>query len=116
MGPVWRLWRSFQWCRELLQRNARVKATLETYICWCPFGSDIRKNGRRDTIRMSEPGHHRRNPVDPGRKKGAPACAGAPQRSEHCRVCAQTVVLGMPSEEGMPSGELTCCRRVRCGG
>ena len=50
MGPVWRLWRSFQWCRELLQRNARVKATLETYICWCPFGSDIRKNARRDTI------------------------------------------------------------------
>jgi len=25
------------------------------------------------------------------KKKGAPACAGAPQRSGHCRVCAQTV-------------------------
>ena len=28
------------------------------------------------------------------KKKGAPTCAGAPQRSGHCRVCAQTVVLG----------------------
>src|SRR5262249_32666983 len=28
------------------------------------------------------------------KKKGAPTCAGAPQRSGHCRVCARTVVLG----------------------
>src|SRR3954447_19696507 len=27
-------------------------------------------------------------------KKGAPACAGAPQRSGHCRVCARTGVVG----------------------
>src|SRR5260370_39399077 len=31
------------------------------------------------------------------KKKGAPTCAGAPQRSGHCRVCAQTVVLGATS-------------------
>src|SRR5882672_12536275 len=28
------------------------------------------------------------------KKKGAPTCAGAPQRSGHCRVCAQTGVVG----------------------
>src|SRR5262245_31708626 len=27
------------------------------------------------------------------KKKGAPACAGAPQRSGHCRVCARTGVV-----------------------
>jgi len=32
-----------------------------------------------------------RGAVIRGKKKGAPACAGAPQRSGHCRVCAQTV-------------------------
>src|SRR3981189_662596 len=31
------------------------------------------------------------------KKKGAPTCAGAPQRSRHCRICAQTVVLGATS-------------------
>src|SRR3954451_12519579 len=28
------------------------------------------------------------------KKKGAPTCAGAPLRSGHCRVCAQTEVVG----------------------
>src|SRR3984957_2743301 len=32
------------------------------------------------------------------KKKGAPACAGAPRRSGHCRVCAQTVVVGATPE------------------
>src|SRR5207249_10553201 len=27
------------------------------------------------------------------KKKGAPTCAGAPQRSGHCRVCARTGVV-----------------------
>src|SRR5437667_4676499 len=33
------------------------------------------------------------------KKKGAPTCAGAPQRSGHCRVCARTVVLNAASFE-----------------
>ena len=32
--------------------------------------------------------------IPDSKKKGAPACAGAPQRSGHCRVCAQTEVVG----------------------
>ena len=39
------------------QRNVRVKATPESHVCQCPFGSDIRKSARRDRVRMSEPGH-----------------------------------------------------------
>src|SRR5262249_58983839 len=31
------------------------KTTLESNICWCPLGSDIRKRTRRDRMRMSEP-------------------------------------------------------------
>src|SRR5882724_2616401 len=46
-------------------------------------------------------------------KKGAPTCAGAPQRSGHCRVCAQTGVVGAISRDRVP-GELTYCRRARC--
>src|SRR5712671_2619704 len=47
------------------------------------------------------------------KKKGAPTCAGAPQRSGHCRVCAQTGVVGAIQEDRAP-GELTCCKRARC--
>src|ERR1700736_5839430 len=40
------------------------------------------------------------------KKKGAPTCAGAPQRSGHCRVCAQTVVLGATSGDRAPGENL----------
>src|SRR5215468_3311041 len=36
------------------------------------------------------------------KKKGAPTCAGAPQRSGHCRVCARTGVLGVTPGEVTP--------------
>src|SRR5579863_10436419 len=42
---------------RVLRRHVRVKATLESYGCSCPFGSDIRKSASCDMMRMSEPGH-----------------------------------------------------------
>jgi hypothetical protein len=48
---------------RVLIANVKSKTALESDICWCPFGSDIRKRARHTTIRMSEPGHQltRRN-------------------------------------------------------
>src|ERR1700738_2531080 len=40
------------------------------------------------------------------KKKGAPTCAGAPQRAGHCRVCARTVVLGATSRDRAPGENL----------
>src|SRR3954454_17030205 len=37
-------------------------------------------------------------------KKGAPTCAGAPQRSGHCRVCAPNRSCGRDLEETAPPG------------
>jgi hypothetical protein len=45
--------------------NVKSKTTLESYVCQCPFGSDIRKRTRRDKIRMSEPGHWILKPLTP---------------------------------------------------
>src|SRR6202451_3627377 len=45
---------------------------------------------------------HQPAPWLQAKKKGAPTCAGAPRRSGHCRVCAQTVVLGPISCEIVP--------------
>jgi hypothetical protein len=42
---------------RVLIANVKSKTALETFIRWCPFGSDIRKNSRGNTVRMSEPGH-----------------------------------------------------------
>jgi len=42
---------------RVLEANVKSKTTLESNVCWCPFGSDIRKRTCRDGIRMSEPGH-----------------------------------------------------------
>src|SRR4051794_26659891 len=36
------------------------------------------------------------------KKKGAPTCAGAPQRSWHCRVCARTGVVGAAPKRHVP--------------
>jgi hypothetical protein len=41
---------------RILKANVKSKTTLETYIYWCLFGSDIRERTSRDTIRMPEPG------------------------------------------------------------
>src|ERR1700751_5956374 len=43
--------------QRVLKSNVKSKTTLESYICQCPFGSDIRKRTRRDIIRMLEAGH-----------------------------------------------------------
>src|SRR5438094_6523922 len=40
------------------------------------------------------------------KKKGAPTCAGAPQRSWHCRVCARTGVVGAACEDVAPRENL----------
>ncbi len=53
-------------------------------------------------------------PHDPNKKKGAPACAGAPQRSGHCRVFARTEVADLVAYDQVP-GELSSCRRARRG-
>ncbi len=42
---------------RVLQANVKSKTTLESDICWCPFGHDIRKRTCRDLVRMSGPGH-----------------------------------------------------------
>ena len=39
------------------EANVKTKTTLEYNIFQCPFGSDIRKSARCNTIRMAEPGH-----------------------------------------------------------
>src|SRR5260364_254446 len=48
------------------------------------------------------------------KKKGAPACAGAPQRSGHCRVFARTEVADLVPWDRVP-GDLSSCRRARRG-
>jgi len=40
----------------ILHANVKSKATLALLFNQRPFGSDIRKRGRRKKIRMSEPG------------------------------------------------------------
>jgi len=54
------------------------------------------------------------NTSHPPKKKGAPACAGAPQRSGHCRVFARTEVVDQVPWDLLP-GELSSCRRARRG-
>src|SRR6185437_12890800 len=63
--------------------------TSSRFVCW-PAVSDSRSG-------LGNPRF--------GEKKGAPACAGAPQRSGHCRVCAQTEVQGATLER-RAGGEL----------
>src|SRR6266851_1231675 len=54
---VWRISRSYQHCRKSFVRNVKSKATLESYGCQCPFGSDVRTRACCKGIRTSEPGH-----------------------------------------------------------
>src|SRR6516164_1513451 len=37
--------------------NVKIQTALESCVCWCPFGSDIRKALAATERRMSEPGH-----------------------------------------------------------
>jgi hypothetical protein len=64
---------------QILHANVKSKTTLEFDVCWCPFGSDIRKGARCDTARMSEPGHQR-VPSAPGIPH-ALCCQGAKEFS-----------------------------------
>src|SRR3954453_5629979 len=50
------------------------------------------------------------------KKKGAPTCAGAPQRSGHCRVCAQTGVVGATPCEIAPRENLHVVGALRVFG
>ena len=38
--------------------NVKSETTLESGICWCSYGSDIRKRTRRDRIEMLESKDH----------------------------------------------------------
>ncbi|MVT75692.1 hypothetical protein GPL20_22055 [Bradyrhizobium cajani] len=67
-----------------------------------------------DAFSLREPGSTSLENALSGQKKGAPTCAGAPQRSGHCRVCAQTVVLVAVPDETATGRRVTCCRRARC--
>ena len=61
-------------------------------ICWCPFGSDIRKRGCCSMIRMSEPGHQWSSIR--GTRRLA-ASAGAP-RSRRAPLLAQDARKSLP--------------------
>jgi hypothetical protein len=42
---------------RVIHRNVKSKATLLSYSCQCPFGSDVRTSACCKRIRTSEPGH-----------------------------------------------------------
>ena len=67
--------------------NVKSKTAPESYRCQCPCGSDIRKQVRRDVIRMSEPGHWNMIALTDGLRKGSfvAYCAPDPGELSHSR-------------------------------
>ena len=83
---------------RLLIANVKSKPALEHYVCWCPFGFDIRKQTRRDTLRMSEPGHQRERaapPVDQTRSGEGSVSADCPALLHHEPAPAGDNVVAM---------------------
>jgi hypothetical protein len=63
--------------------------------------SETQRKVRLIATRVGQPAFRHLLEVS-GKKKGAPTCAGAPQRSGHCRVCARNRSCGRDLEGPHP--------------